>query len=743
MPGLNYTCPRCHANCSTIRQWKRHVRNWLCKVNSSQTHTDDRSVTDERSRLLLSESAVQDTLDQPVGHRSDVSDARTNVGVFLGKLHFIHNVPASVTAFVADEVGRIVKTAVEEASSLNHFRGSEVTETTTQQALQEFRSNHTLRKFCHDELPLTSSETIKLPTLPGEKEVTYQYVSILHQLTNLLNNCEHLIGFVRQSCAGSGRTLKDVLDGQLHGASDKQLRIGLYYDDFGVVDALGNKASKYKLGGLYFTILNVPKHLRSKVKSTFLTLLCKTQHLKRFGWDVLLKPLINDIKNLKVEGITVGYGDGSVKIKGDISCVVGDNLALNAIGGFTECFSSGLCCRSCDLSVDEQQRVFEEDKARLRTAEKHSTQLADLETREFPQREVAKYGVKARSAFCEIDPCFPVERLPPDVAHDLLEGVVPYVIALVVDGLIDKHFISLSVLNCRIESFDFQEANRPQPIKRVKSTVRVKQTAKESWILLRTLPLIIGDLVPEAECVWRVYLGLCSLVEAVLAPEFCEGDIIFLEDSVSNWLQDLTSVFPAFKLKPKFHFLVHYGTHIRRHGPLRNLWTMRYESKHSQLKTVAMKTKNRINLCKTITDRHQHGLAMQIRETDFMAPHEVKDFLSTRTRPVIVDPRLTRDISVRYEVGHAITYNHVKYRKGDVVLVPGASLSFAHIDALIMTETNEVFVAVSQRASIYDQHLNAYELTDAGSQSLLRVDDLLDHHPLRLYIVNGKKLVVP
>ena len=239
-----------------------------------------------------------------------------------------------------------------------------------------------------------------------------------------------------------------------------------------------------------------------------------------------------------------------------------------------------------------------------------------------------------------------------------------------------------------------------------------------------------------------MYLGLCTLVEAVLAPEFCEGDIVFLEDAVSSWLQDLTSVFPAFKLKPKFHFLVHYGTHIRRHGPLRNLWTMRYESKHSQLKTVAMKTKNRVNLCKTITERHQHGLAMQIRETDFMAPNEVKDFLSTRTRPVMVDPRLTRGISVRYEVGHAVTYSHVKYRKGDVVVVPGASLSFAQVDAVIMTEKNEVFVAVSKHDSIYVQHLNAYELTEAGPQSLLHVADLLDHHPLRLYRVNGKKLVV-
>ena len=243
--------------------------------------------------------------------------------------------------------------------------------------------------------------------------------------------------------------------------------------------------------GLYFTTLNVPKELRSKLNGIFLTLLCKTQQLKRFGWDVLLKPLINDLKSLEVEGITVGYGDDSVKIKGSISCVVGDNLALNAIGGFSECFASGLCCRSCDLSVDEQQCAFEEDKSRLRTAEKHSAQLADLQTQEFTQRLVVEYGVKARSPFCEIDPGFPVERLPPDVAHDILEGIVPYVLSLVVDGLIKGRLITLNVLNCRIESFDFQETNRPQPIKRVKSSVRVKQTAKESWILLRTLSLLI------------------------------------------------------------------------------------------------------------------------------------------------------------------------------------------------------------------------------------------------------------
>ena len=156
----------------------------------------------------------------------------------------------------------------------------------------------------------------------------------------------------------------------MHIGSGNCLRLALYDDDFGVTDLLGNKVSKYKVGGVYFTILNVPPHLRSRLCGIFLTLLCKSEDIKAFGWSVILEWLITDVKQLRDIGIVVHCADRStLNVTGVISCLVGDNIALHGIGGFTESFSGGRCCRTCTSSLLEQQTRYEESECCLRDKE--------------------------------------------------------------------------------------------------------------------------------------------------------------------------------------------------------------------------------------------------------------------------------------------------------------------------------------------------------------------------------------
>ena len=57
--------------------------------------------------------------------------------------------------------------------------------------------------------------------------------------------------------------------------------------------------------------------------------------------------------------------------------------------------------------------------------------------------------------------------LPPDIAHDLLEGIVPYELALCFKYFIGKGYFTLSELNDRIVEFPYvgkDSVNRPQKI---------------------------------------------------------------------------------------------------------------------------------------------------------------------------------------------------------------------------------------------------------------------------------------
>ena len=172
---------------------------------------------------------------------------------------------------------------------------------------------------------------------------------------------------------------------------------------------------------------------------------------------------------------------------------------------------------------------------------------------------------------------------PPDVLHDLLEGIVPVELALASDNLIKKKYFSLIELNEAICHFPFKwsdKTNRPNLIPANISTRKsVGGNAHENWCLLRLLPLIIGLKVPEQEPVWQMLMTLKDIVDFVMSPVHTEESICYLDSIISEHRSRFLDVFPQHKLIPKHHFLEHYPQLIREFGPLAALWTMRFEAK--------------------------------------------------------------------------------------------------------------------------------------------------------------------
>ena len=69
---------------------------------------------------------------------------------------------------------------------------------------------------------------------------------------------------------------------------------------------------------------------------------------KYFGQYLVMGTLVNDIKDLELNGVTLP--DGKV-YKGTLCAIASDNLGSHSIGGFVENFSrSSHFCRYCDIS---------------------------------------------------------------------------------------------------------------------------------------------------------------------------------------------------------------------------------------------------------------------------------------------------------------------------------------------------------------------------------------------------------
>ena len=131
------------------------------------------------------------------------------------------------------------------------------------------------------------------------------------------------------------------------------LRLILYTDEFEVVNPLGAKRGQQKLMAFYFVVENVEASCRSTLKNIHIAILVKNKFLQTYSYDAILKPMLDDLKKLETEGITILVDGVAYHRVGSVIAVCGDNLSSHSIGRFSGCFSSGRICRFCMANQNE------------------------------------------------------------------------------------------------------------------------------------------------------------------------------------------------------------------------------------------------------------------------------------------------------------------------------------------------------------------------------------------------------
>ena len=355
---------------------------------------------------------------------------------------------------------------------------------------------HKVDKFVSQQLSYVSPETVHLGKNDAGTIQSYQYVPLKDQLSVAVRN-PAFVDYLHAGPRQSDDFVQDVFDGSVFVDKGKNaLYLGLYYDDFNVVDPLGNKVQKHKLGAIYFSILNIPKHLRSSLQHIFLLALFKTIYIKKFGWEKLLSRLVADLKVLESSGIRVCLNNEQVTIRAFVQHVSGDNLGIHSIAGFTESFSADLCCRFCLADKEGLRSKFREKDFLRRDKTTHENHLEELKTAGFPQHLRSKYGIRDTCQLAQLETFDTISCFPPDAHHDILEGIVTYTLELVLTYLVKERQITVALLNAELERFNFGPGckNRPQALRWKAGCVKVKQTASEAWMLVRSLPVIVGKL---------------------------------------------------------------------------------------------------------------------------------------------------------------------------------------------------------------------------------------------------------
>lgn len=543
---------------------------------------------------------------------------------------------------------------------------------------------------------------------------TFQYVSIHKTLKAIFSdesfqnyyikyNTEekHVCanGIYRDFCCGSTCQSNEIFDDRL------ALHLQLGIDDFEICCPLKSKAGIHKICATYFQILNVPLEYRSKLNNMFLVALCTSAYLKpdNRGYNYVAERIVKEIGIIETEGIIIG----DRYVRGSLINIAGDNLGINGVFGFTECFVANYFCRICECHKKECQSMTKADKRKYRTKESYEKNLKIAENKNIKLDLTATKGVRRKCEFNNLMFFDVIQNVSVDIMHDINEGVIAYCLQDFFSLIIEKKIITAEKIQTRTRDFNYSESykkNKPSLINFDKHNLN--QNASQLYCLFLHLPFILFEFKELLEEYYTPAMYLQKCIQIIYSKEITEHDVKNLAILIDH---HLSAVIRTFKrtLTPKHHFFLHYPDIIRKMGPVIHLWSMRLEAKHKFFTETARKKKNFINPTKTMASYHQNIICMPPDINTEIEPSSTSSqFINTmqfKKYEQVIKNSLG-DVVDSIRVHKFATYNNIIYREGSLIIFNKKINEIVHI---LSKESRIFFVCVPQKVMKSDDFCNS------------------------------------
>ena len=292
-------------------------------------------------------------------------------------------------------------------------------------AFKKFSGKKTLNEFIKKQTLLVAPKQITMGFDPvPQKEDSIQYAPIQSTLRVVLSH-EDILAHILQQNENNDGVYKSFRDGAAYknnlflNSTPNVLELCIYHDDFSIVNPLGNKTHKHKISAFYFVLGNFPSKFRSRLNDIYLILLYPASLVAKYGYHSLLSPLIEDLKNLEINGISVNFDGLLHHFKDTLSMVVADNLADCALGGFfCNFFTVQIFCRFYNITKAQQNEKIPIFHFTLRTKNGYDNNIIN----ENPNLSHL-YGIKGNSVLNYLNYFHVADGLPPDLAMICLRGL--------------------------------------------------------------------------------------------------------------------------------------------------------------------------------------------------------------------------------------------------------------------------------------------------------------------------------
>ncbi|XP_047143709.1 uncharacterized protein LOC105850147 isoform X1 [Hydra vulgaris] len=587
-------------------------------------------------------------------------------------------------------------------------------------------------------------------------EDTFMFVPISKTLKYIFRHSDCWSACTFNETVAEGGILCDYQDGSNYQAHRNrhplpsvdfithELVIQLYYDDVETVNSIGTKASIHKLGAFYFILKNFPAIFNSNLANVHLVALTYVNDIKKYGINAVLRAIVDDLKCME-DGFQIEVqGEAtSRRVRCILGQITGDNLGIHTCLGFVESFNSDFCCDLCTADKKTMQNSFTEIPKLQRTVAQYEAIVNKLAAQQVYK---AEFGIKVVSILKELKYYHPAKNDTGDIMHDILEGIAPLEIKLVLYNFIYiQNLFDLNLLNNRLRHFPYGltfQDKKPSLIteNRLKdNSSLLGQRSSQTMTLLIVLPLLIGDKVPSDSEHWKLLLLLLKISNIVFSPAVHKSDMTYLAALIADHNSLFKNLFPNKNLMYKHHRLTHYPSLILKNGPQARMWCMRFEAKHNFFKRIAHIVWNFRNIAYTLAFRHQLAQCSQWwKKTGFKQSLVVGTF--TETLLYLVPNGET--ISSHFADKHVVVYIANFIEAYGTVYKPGMSLiadinehgepTFICIDKIVIMDKKAHLLCLNFRLIQFDEHLHSYTVTcdDTNTVSCYTLDSLHDYHPV-------------
>lgn len=579
--------------------------------------------------------------------------------------------------------------------------------------------------------------------------VTVEYIPIKSILKKYLEHSDHfevILQYLETLAKDESETMRNFCQGTTYKEILKRfpgklvIALLLYYDDYGVTNPLAPNASSKKIGSVYFNIAGLPVEYLAELEHILVTQIMYTRCRSNFGNEAVFKHLIKDLKDLETEGLVIQSKGQDYTVHFALGTVLGDNLGVNSLLGFVESFSAKHPCRVCTADLEMMRMMVEQDDTLLRNVQNYDDGLKNL--------SITECGIKENCIFNELKSFHAVENISCDPMHDIFCGTLRYDVALFIKRIMDDTKISLNAINARIQSFDYGIEERDKPAVITESHIDsgyVIMHAAQMSVLVKYLPLILGDLKDIDKDLWDWFLTFLDFLDIITAKSIEKGMIPTVKDLVKQFLTKRLKLFPKEHLIPKHHMITHTPLQLERNGPVSRLSCMRHEAKHQTLIAYGRICRNHRNIPFTLATRNQLKFAGLLLSKNYctrqklIPPNKQMTFSSLEHYNQFRNT-FTISAATIVSVMPWIVWNKRLYKKKLFVRhlsEDGVLPKFASIEHIFST-FNRTFSVLKEWETIgFNEHVHAYCIVPKDKFFGLDFNDLSRYGPIHKKTFSG------